>query len=134
MRYANGELSVVADDLRDGGFGLPWGHTRSFASRLERFDSDYVGNGYNWLVAQWPYLLADPAGTVVVQGTPNTAYYFDTVDGRFVPRFQVKQSLEFDGTAHLYRLFDLDGTITEFDDFTGGFRRGRPSGPARVGE
>ena len=54
---------------------------------------------------------------------PNKAYYFDTADGRFVPRFQVKQTLAYNGVWTFYRLFDLDGTITEFDDFTGGFRR-----------
>ena len=61
VRYANGEVAVVSNDLEAGGFGLPWGHTRSFASRLTKFDSDQLGQGWNWLVQEWPYLIADLA-------------------------------------------------------------------------
>ena len=90
VRYANGEVSVVSNDLEAWGFGLPWGHTRSFASRLTKFDSDNLGQGYNWLVQEWPYLIADLTGSVVVQGEPNTACWFDLVAGQYTPRFNVK--------------------------------------------
>ena len=36
VRYSNGEISVVQADLDSDGFGLPWGHTRSFASQSGR--------------------------------------------------------------------------------------------------
>src|SRR5688500_5923501 len=55
IRYGTGELVLEATDLHTGGFGLPWGHTRSFASRLS--DNANIGHGYNWQVAEWSYLV-----------------------------------------------------------------------------
>ena len=43
MRYATGELVVYATDLETHGFGMPWGHRRSFANRLQQHTE--VGNG-----------------------------------------------------------------------------------------
>ena len=34
IRYASGEIDLKTVDLLAGGFGVPWGHTRSFASQL----------------------------------------------------------------------------------------------------
>ena len=69
VRYGTGEVVLQADDLHAGGFGLPWGHTRSFASRLS-CDAD-TGNGVNWQVAQWSYLVQQDDGSVVVMGSAN---------------------------------------------------------------
>ncbi len=33
-RYGTGEVVLLASDVHSHGYGLPWGHTRSFASRL----------------------------------------------------------------------------------------------------
>ena len=120
-RYGSGEVALSADDLETSGVGLPWGHTRSFASRLSA--NDYIGNGFNWQVKQWPYLMVDVLGNVIIQGEPNTSYWFDKVGHQYVPNFNVKMSLTYDEGAGRYRLFDLDGSWTEFDDYTGLFRR-----------
>ena len=55
IRYGTGEIVLSATDLSTGGFGFPWGHTRSFASRLSQPTN--VGNGFNWQVQEWPYLV-----------------------------------------------------------------------------
>jgi hypothetical protein len=62
IRYFNGELQLRIQDLGSQGFGVPWGHTRIYSNRLE--NSYDFGNGYNWLVHQWPQLVrrqTDPA-------------------------------------------------------------------------
>lgn len=70
---------------------MPWGHTRSFASRLSH--NELLANGANWQVEQWPYLVHDfPNSRVVVMGRANTYLWFDEangqvpVHGRFVYR------------------------------------------------
>src|ERR1043165_7071426 len=55
VRYASGEIVLSALDLKAKGFGFPWGHTRSF-SNLLRVNTNF-GNGYNWQVKEWTYLL-----------------------------------------------------------------------------
>jgi hypothetical protein len=121
IRYATGELALSDVDLAGDGFGVPWGHTRSFASRLSISES--LGNGYNWQVEEWPYLVRHYDGTVTVMGRANTAFWFDASGEGFVGRFGTKQSLIHDDAAEVYRFVNLDGSYIEFDDFTGMFQR-----------
>ena len=121
VRLATGELALHATDVSSDGFAVPWGHVRSFASRLSINES--LGNGYNWQVEQWPYLVLDYYGNVVVQGKANTATWFSKVNGAYAAAFGVRQTLVKDAEAGVYRLYELDGSYTEFDDFTGMFRR-----------
>ncbi|MBN71314.1 MAG: hypothetical protein CME32_18770, partial [Gimesia sp.] len=92
--------------------------------------SETIGQGYNWQVKEWPFLVQGPSGLagteitqVVIQGTSSSSYWFDKVDGQWVPRFNVKSTLEHDTDNSVYRLTDLKGYVTEFDDYTGMFYR-----------
>ena len=112
IRYATGEIVLNVSDLETGGFGIPWGQTRSYANRLS--NSYNFGNGYNWLVAEWTYLSIQPdPGTVAVMGIPTQTLWFDQVGNDYVPRFSVRQTLQFDPVDYVYRLYDLDGGVTE---------------------
>ena len=121
VRYSSGEIRLTSTDIASGGFGMSWGHTRGFASRMSFTQT--VGQGYNWQVAQWAYLVVKDNGTVVVQGEPNSAIWFDKVDNVYQPRYGLKQTLVLDTVENRYRLTNLDGSVTEFDAFTGMFRR-----------
>jgi len=121
IRYSTGEIALNAVDIESGGFGIPWGHTRSFANRLSRNES--VGNGFNWQVEQWSCAVADFDGNVTIVGRPNSALWFKKSDGGYVPDFNVRETLVHDTGNELYRLYELDGSYVEFDDFTGMFRR-----------
>ncbi len=121
-------------DLSVKGYGVPWGHTRSFRPRLDH--SETIGQGYNWQVKEWPFLVQGPSGLagteiteVVIQGESGSSLWFDKVDGEWVPRFNLKSTLEHDTDNNVYRLTDLKGNVTEYDDYTGMFyRRISPAG------
>ncbi len=62
VRYFNGELQYAVPDLSGSGFGFPWGHTRIYSNQLA---TNYnVGQGYNWMVKEWQYLVQVSATTV----------------------------------------------------------------------
>ncbi len=119
IRYATGEIYLPATDLHSNGGGFPWGHTRSFASRLS--ENTNAGNGYNWRVKDWPYLVMQDSGTVVVMGAANAALWFDPSGSGYLPRFNVRQTLTFDAANNVYNLYELDGSITQFDGGSGVF-------------
>ena len=89
VRYSTGEIVLEAVDLSAEGFGVPWGHTRSFASQLST--NDNIGNGYNWQVEEWTYLVIQSSGTVAVMGRANAVLWFDPVGNSYVPRFDVHE-------------------------------------------
>ncbi|MBC8874772.1 MAG: RHS repeat-associated core domain-containing protein [Planctomycetes bacterium] len=130
VRYATGELAVRATDIESSGFGLPWGHTRSFANRLSV--SQTLGNGFNWQVEQWPYLVIHHSGDVTVLSKANTGLWFQKIDGGYAPEFNVRETLILDQAAERYKLYDLDGTVTEFDSSTGMFQRMSDPGGNRI--
>lgn len=130
IRYSTGEMAINATDLSTNGYGIPWGHTRSFANRQTANQS--VGNGFNWLVKEWPYLVKQfslqdsglQIDTVVVQGVVGDALWYDNVGNNvFAPRFNVKDTLIHHESENLYKLYKQDGSVIEFDDTTGMFRR-----------
>ena len=121
VRYATGELSLAAADIASDGFGVRWGHTRSFASRMSV--SETGGNGFNWQVQEWPYLVMQYSGTVTAFIGPNSAVWFDKAGSDYVARFGIRMSLTLDDAASRYRLTDSNGTVTEYDSLTGMFRR-----------
>jgi len=128
IRYADGQVVLAVDDLASGGFGMPWGHRRSYNNQLsENYDFD---NGYNWMVSQWPYLVEENAGdTIAVVFDGNRAYWFDRVGGFYVARYGAKETFFHDAANEVFRLVSTDGTTWEFHDFwqytlpQGAFRR-----------
>src|SRR5487761_1119077 len=79
IRYGTGEIVHQASDASSGGFGIPWGHTRSFLSRMY-VDAD-IGQGYDWQVAEWPYLNSYTAGQLAFMGQAGKIVWFDQVGG-----------------------------------------------------
>jgi hypothetical protein len=75
IRYSTGEIMYQVNDLASSGFGIPWGHTRSFLSRIY-VDTD-VGQGFDWQVAQWPYLNNWGGGaTITLMGQAGKVVWF----------------------------------------------------------
>lgn len=119
--YATGELQYVARDLVSDGYGASWGHTRSFANRIS--PTTTIGNGFNWLVNQWSYLVIKPwTGDASIQGRSLSSLWFRKTEMGFEGEFGIRQTLVVDTETHRYVLTDLDGSVTEFDAVTGVFR------------
>jgi len=109
---------MAVTDLSSGGFGRPWAHRRSYSNQLLE-DQDF-GNGYNWLVKAWPYVVEEDADTVVVVFDSRQAFWFDKVGDSFVARFGAKQTLTHDEVNHLFKLTFPDGHVWQFHDLDQG--------------
>jgi RHS repeat-associated protein len=118
IRYATGELQISVTDVESIGYGTSWGHTRSFHNRQTL--NETLGQGYNWHVSQWPYLIISPTGDVVVQGGQIGPLFFDLNDGAFSCRFDIKRSLI--KTATEYVLTEQDGAVWRFNLPNGRFK------------
>lgn len=119
VRYANGEVKIVAQDLSSKGFGVPWGHTRSYSNQL----TSQIGgnNGNSWCVGEWPYIVPSGSTTMcVVIGTIYDAIWFDLISGSYVPRFYVQSTLVHDVANQQFIYTDPDGNITKFYDYSSG--------------
>ena len=130
VRYASGELKLHATDLQSTGFGLSWGHTRSFANRLGL--NHNAGNGINWIVNQLPYLQEatfEGSAYVVLMGNPSGGRWFlEQPSDVYVAMFGNKELLTLDRVANVYRRQNPDGSITEFHALTGEFLRQQTPG------
>ena len=118
IRYSKGELRFTETDLASEGYGVGWQHTRSFSSRLNAGAN--VGNGYNWQITDGSYLVFS-GDTVVVMGSASNVLWFDLVNGQYVPRFNVRNSLTYSAASNRYQLYGLDGSVTEFCGASGRF-------------
>ena len=110
---------MVARDLASNGFGVPWGHTRSYSNQL----TNQVGgaNGNSWHVSEWPYLVeATPTVVCVVVGTIYDAVWFDLVSGQYVPRFFVQATLVHDSANQQFIYTDPNGYAIKFFDNSAG--------------
>ncbi|HUY35939.1 MAG TPA: RHS repeat-associated core domain-containing protein [Pirellulales bacterium] len=117
VRFSTGEIVYSSVDVVSNGFGAPWGHTRSFKSRMTV--SADIGQGYNWVVAEWPHLrqLLDAGGTLtgaVLMGDPAGELYFDLVGGQYVGRWNITETLTLDSNAAIFTLIDVNGNVTRF--------------------
>ena len=119
IRYASGEIVLNAADLMIGGYGVPWGHTRSFASRLS--ENTNLGNGYNWQIKEWTYLVFPDDESVVVMGQATQQLWFEQVGGGYQGKYSIRESLVRDGDV--FRLVMLDGAVTEYNATTGVMQR-----------
>ena len=77
IQYSTGMMKLTDTDIVATGFGTPWGHSRTFNSRLGiNYNS---GNGCNWLNEGLPFLTEAQANGkthVVVMGGPNGGHWF----------------------------------------------------------
>jgi hypothetical protein len=121
IRYANGEIQLSATDLHSEGFGVEWGHTRTYSNRLN-VDTDF-GNGFDWLIGQLPYLTHDPDGSIAVVFSSTVAYWFDQSGSSYVPRYGAKQTLTL-GDGYFTLTFP-DGEVWQFYDLSYTYLHGK---------
>ncbi|MBI3861131.1 MAG: hypothetical protein HY290_04465, partial [Planctomycetia bacterium] len=124
VRYATGELVFLASDFQSNGFGIPWGHTRSFSSRLTTPVN--LGNGWNWQIREWTYLILDnlrrgttSITTAVLMGEAGQTVWFDKTASIFVPRYGELDSLVLDLNSQAFYHTTTDGITTVYSALTG---------------
>lgn len=115
VRYGNGEIQLAVTDLSSRGFGATWGHTRIYNNRLSQ--NYNFGNGWNWMVSQWSYMLHKPNGTLAVVRGPQSTIWFDPQGGGYAPRYGALYSLVHDTVNHVFRMMVPNGEVWEFHDF-----------------
>lgn len=120
VRYFNGEVQLVQEDLTSEGFGLPWGHVRTYSNQFA-FDFDY-GNGFNWAVRQWAVLGEDDNGDLfVLRGARNVRRF---AAGTLAPLYGSRDTLAYDSGAEEYTFITSSGEKYVFY----GFDRPQPRG------
>ena len=115
VRFFDGVVHLQSTDLSSGGFGTPWGKSRSWSN------GGYGGgdgSGSGWVGAQTPYLLALGGTTLAEVSNGDTARYFDLVSGSYQARYFDQTRLTYDGTNHQYTLTDEQGDRLLFADFS----------------
>ncbi len=117
MRYADGEVRLITSDVSSQGFGVPWGHTRSYSNKLTAQDTGVNGN--SWFVAELPQLAQPTSTTLCLVSVVQEALWFDLVSGSWVARYFVQDTLAHDATNHLLIYTEVaTGRVTKFFDFS----------------
>jgi YD repeat-containing protein len=116
VRPIDGSVNIVSTDFSSGGFGSPWGFSRSFAN-----NPGYVGdeaNGRGWVNNQLPFLREDSKNNrlfAVQSGT--RAFVFDETVGVYTAHFDGLLTMDHDTTNHRFVLTDVDGRVQTYYDF-----------------
>ena len=132
MRYFNGEVQLAVVDVAASGFGHDWGQRRIYSNRLSHVAD--LGNGYNWLVHQWPYLVPDDDGGLTVVRGNWDSLWFDRAGDEYAPRYGANAALVHDAANQRFRLDLPSGEQFAFCDFsTGAYPQGAFLGHATPG-
>lgn len=115
IRFVNGEVQISVTDLIGAGFGAPWRHRRTYSNQLST--SADLGNGVNWVVESWPYLIEKPDGSIVMVRGLYSSLWFDLVDGDYVARYGAATTLEHDVANDRFVLTQPGGRQWTFHDF-----------------
>lgn len=120
IRYSDGEIRLRLDLLSTRGFGVPWGHTLTYSSRLpDRID---FGNGLRWFVEQWPRVVdvnneEGETQYYVAVWSPWRAVWFDVVESSFATRYGADYAFSHDETNDVFKVTTCEGEVWEFSDF-----------------
>ncbi len=110
-------------DISSGGFGQPWGVTRTWTNRLGFGLTSQVGNG--WSISELPSIL-QASDTIVEIASGRGARYFDFNPGgsdtsstnpMFKARFYLPDTLHYDAANNEYRMADASGNVVVFNGF-----------------
>jgi len=110
-------VRFIVTDVSSNGFGVPWGHTRSYSNKLSGQQGGINGN--SWFVAEVPELVEVNSTTICLISIVQEALWFDLVGGSWVPRFFVKDSLVQDAANHQFVYTNVEtGIAVAFFDFS----------------
>ena len=112
--YSSGGIKLTVSDLSASGFGQTWGHDRSYRNDVTCDESR--GNGTNWFVAEWPYLVEDNGTVIVVKADGSPLYFDDQGGGVYAGRYGILETLS-EGAGE-FKLAFPGGMVETFQDFS----------------
>jgi RHS repeat-associated protein len=117
VRYADGAVAAAETDLWSGGYGVGWGHARSWTNRPGYAQRNVNGNGV--VNPHQPFLVRKPGGaTLAVVRDGTRADYFDLAGGVWAERLFGQDKLVYDAANTQYVLTDTRGGVSRFHDFS----------------
>ena len=115
VRAFDGLIQLTAPEFGSGGFGVPWGRTRSWSN-----GPGYAGRGtggMGMVDTFLPHLVRGNGGnTIAVISNASTARFFDNVGGTWQARHFLPDKLSY-GSGE-YTLTDSTGNELHFYDFS----------------
>jgi RHS repeat-associated protein len=118
VRYSDGSVAWQSTDFESSGFGVLWGHTRTYSSLLRFTDPAAQGNG--WQLTFMPRLEVVDGDTIAVNfnGVSAETFDYDAAVGGYVARHYDTSTLTHDTVNDEYVYTDMLGQQTQFTDFT----------------
>ena len=125
-------LHLEEVDLASNGFGVPWGHIRSYANRLN--DNALGLNGSSWLINEllvlsfvnWTPGSGQPQKICVISGPDDSLWFEKLTNGTYAGQFGILRTLTWQSGANEFTLTDEGGRKwVFFDHTTGSGYRGR---------
>jgi RHS repeat-associated protein len=124
VKFSSGMLQLKAVDLRSSGFGIPWGHSRSYANKVS--DNALGLNGSSWLVRQlkvlgfgsWTPGSGLPPKICVISGPNSSLWFLNTSGSVFEAEFGSLNTLVWQSSSQQYVLTDKRGRQWLFFDHT----------------
>jgi RHS repeat-associated protein len=123
VRFYDGKVLVPATDLSADGFGLGWGHRRTYSNVLATdailYGLDNIGNGNLWFVENWPRLWGNGYLYAVLGDIDYVPWFKRNSDGTFTTLNGGLEVLTYDPVNDAYNMQDPQGNVTNFG--SGGF-------------
>ncbi len=124
VKFSSGMLQLAAVDLRSSGFGIPWGHSRSYANKVS--DNALGVNGSSWLMRQlkvlgfgsWTPGSGLPPKICVISGPNSSLWFVNTSGSVFEPEFGSLSTLVWESSEQQYVLTNKRGRKWLFFDHT----------------
>src|SRR5947209_4118291 len=120
VRYADGVLRYLTNDLESNGFGQAWGQTRSW-SNAPGFTPNNT-NGTGWIDSQLPYLISttdvNDITTITVVTNGVNGRNFTQNGSTYTEHFFLQDKLTYSSTNKQFTFTDTAGDQMIFWDFS----------------
>ncbi|WP_437191561.1 glycosyltransferase [Planctomicrobium sp. SH527] len=116
VNYVNGNIVLSATDISSSGFGAAWSHRRTYSNQLVLSNAE-MGQGTNWVVSNWPFLIERSDGSIALVRGTTASLWFDLVSGSYVGRHGSLSTLVHDAINQQFVLTSPGGTQQVFHDF-----------------
>jgi hypothetical protein len=120
VRFFDGTIDLSTTDLSSGGFGIPWGQTRSWTNTTSYPAVSQNGSGMIDTQLPYLYLLTNTATatTIAAVSTGTNARYFDLVNGSYQEKFFMGDQLTYNAAGNEFVLTDTSGDQIHFYGFS----------------